>query len=64
MSLLQLQESVLSLPEPERHQFFAWVNQQEASYGDVNPEAVCQFVAEVWDDLANANHARAQTTAR
>lgn len=49
MSLVQIQKSVLALPEPERHEFFAWVNRQEAGYGDVDPEAVCQIAAEVCD---------------
>ena len=38
MSLLELKESVLALPEHERHDFVAWVNRLEADYGDVPGE--------------------------
>ena len=50
MSLQELKESVLGLPEKERHEFVVWASRLEETYGDVNPEAVAQIVAEVWDE--------------
>ena len=52
MSLKELQESVLALPADDRSRFFQWVHQQE-EYGDVDPEAVAEFVSEVWEAEEN-----------
>jgi len=49
MSLLELKENVLALPEAERHEFVVWVNRLEANYGDVPGEALDQLAAEIWD---------------
>lgn len=49
MSLLELKESVLALPEQERHDFVAWVNRLEADYEDVPGESLDQLAAEIWD---------------
>ena len=49
MSLTELKESVLTLPENERHEFVVWVNRLEADYGDVPGEALDQLAAEIWD---------------
>lgn len=35
MSLAELKESVLALPEKERHDLFVWLNRLEASQGDI-----------------------------
>ncbi|MBI2924503.1 MAG: hypothetical protein HYY24_02230 [Verrucomicrobia bacterium] len=50
MSVQELKESVLALPERERHDFVVWASRLERDYGDVDPEAVCQIVAEIWDE--------------
>jgi hypothetical protein len=50
VSLQELKASVLGLPEKERHEFVLWASRLEQSYGDVDPEAVAQIVAEVWDE--------------
>jgi len=49
MSLTQLKETVLSLPETERHDFVVWVQRLEHDYGDVPGEALDQLAAEIWD---------------
>ncbi len=49
MSLAELKQSVLTLPENERHEFVVWVNRLEGDYGDVPGEALDQLAAEIWD---------------
>ena len=49
MSLAELKQSTLTLPEKERHEFVVWVNRLEADYGDVPGEALDQLAAEIWD---------------
>ena len=49
MSLLELQQNVLALPENERHEFVVWVNRLEVDCGDVLGEAVDQLAAGIWD---------------
>jgi hypothetical protein len=49
MSLAELKESVLALPEKERHELVVWLNRQEANYGDVTGETLDQLAAEIWD---------------
>lgn len=49
MSLAELKESVLALPEKERHDLFIWLNRLETAPGDVPPEALDQLAAEIWD---------------
>ena len=49
MSLAELKQKVMALPENERHEFVTWVNRLEADYGDVPGEALDQLAAEVWD---------------
>ncbi len=55
MSLAELKQSVLTLPENERHEFVVWVNRLEGDYGDVPGEALDQLAAEIWDQ--NDHHA-------
>ena len=50
MSVQELKENVLALPEKERHEFVVWTLGLQRDYGDVAPEAICQIVAEVWDE--------------
>jgi hypothetical protein len=50
MALLPvMQESVLALPQRERHEFVVWLNRLEADYGDVPGEALDQLAAGIWD---------------
>lgn len=49
MSVAELKDSVLALPQIERHEFVVWVNQLEATHGDVPGEALDQLAAEIWD---------------
>ena len=49
MSLSELKESVLALPQGDRHDFVVWVERLEANYGDVPGEALDQLAAEIWD---------------
>jgi len=49
MSLAELKETVLALPETERHDFVVWLNRLEQNYGDVPGEALAQLAAEIWD---------------
>lgn len=49
MSVAELKDSVLALPEKERHEFVAWVYRLESHHGDVPGEALDQLAAEIWD---------------
>jgi hypothetical protein len=49
MSLTELKESVLALPEKERHELVVWLNRHEADYGDVPGESLDHLAAEIWD---------------
>jgi hypothetical protein len=49
MSLSELKESVLALPEPERHEFIVWVNRLKHDYGDIPGDALDHLAAEIWD---------------
>ena len=49
MSLAELKEGVLALPQNERHEFVVWVERLEANYGDVPGDALDQLAAEIWD---------------
>ena len=49
MSLIELKQNVLALPEDERHQLVVWLNRLEGDYGDVPGEALDQLAAEIWD---------------
>jgi len=49
MSVSELKDTVLALPENERHEFVIWVSRLEANCGDVPGEALDQLAAEVWD---------------
>ena len=50
MSVAELQESVLALPQRDRHEFVVWINRLEAGYGDVPGEALDQLAAEIRDE--------------
>jgi hypothetical protein len=49
MSLAELKESVLALPENDRHALVVWINRLEANYGDAPGEALDHLAAEIWD---------------
>ena len=49
MSLAELKENVLALPQSERHDFVVWLQRLEATYGDVPGEAFDKLAAEIWD---------------
>ena len=49
MSLAELKQNILTLPENERHEMVVWVNRLEAGCGDVPGEALDQLAAEIWD---------------
>ena len=49
MSLAELKQNVLTLPDEDRHEFVVWVNRLESNYGDVPGEALDQLAAEIWD---------------
>jgi hypothetical protein len=49
MSLAELKDNVLALPETERHDFVVWLNRLEQNYGDVPGEALAELAAEIWD---------------
>lgn len=50
MRLAELKQSVLTLPENERHEFVVWMNRLDADYGDVPGEVLDRLAAEVWDE--------------
>ena len=47
MSLAELKNNVMALPESERHDFVVWLNRLD--YGDIPGEALAEMAAEVWD---------------
>jgi phage-related protein len=47
MSLAELKDNVMALPESERHDFVVWLNRLD--YGDIPEEALAELAAEVWD---------------
>ena len=49
MSLAELKDNVLALPQEERHELVVWINALEANYGDVPGEALDLLAAEIWD---------------
>ena len=49
MSLAELKDNVMALPESERHEFVVWLNRLEQDYGDIPGEALAEMAAEVWD---------------
>jgi hypothetical protein len=49
MSVGELKDNVLALPQRERHELAVWINQLEANAGDVPGEALDQLAAEIWD---------------
>ena len=49
MTLPELKQGVLALPDDKRHEFVVWVNRLEGDYGDVPGEALDQLAAEIWD---------------
>ena len=58
MSVAELKDSVLALPQNERHELIIWINQLEANCGDVPGEALDQLAAEIWDeDVSGGRHA-------
>ena len=49
MSLTELKQTILTLPESDRHEIAVWLNRLDADYGDVPGEALDQVAAEIWD---------------
>ncbi len=49
MSLAELKDNVMALPESERHDFIVWLNRLKQDYGDIPGEALAELAAEVWD---------------
>jgi hypothetical protein len=49
MSLTELKQQVLALPETERHEFIVWAHRLEHDYGDVPGDALDAQAAEIWD---------------
>jgi hypothetical protein len=49
MSLAELKDNVMALPESERHDFVVWLNRLEQNYGDIPGEALAEVAAEIWD---------------
>ena len=49
MSLAELKNNVLALPETERHDLVVWLNRLEQNYGDVPGEALAELAAEIWE---------------
>ncbi|MGO8699024.1 MAG: hypothetical protein ACLQVY_15015 [Limisphaerales bacterium] len=49
MSLAELKNNVLALPESERREFVVWLNRLEQNYGDIPGEALAEVAAEIWD---------------
>jgi hypothetical protein len=49
MSLAELKENVMALPEGERREFAGWLNRLEENYGDIPGETLAELAAEIWD---------------
>jgi hypothetical protein len=50
MSVVEIKQKVLALPESERHEFILWAQRLESPYGDVSGEALDRLAASVWDE--------------
>ncbi len=50
MSVAELKDRVLELPQKERHEFAVWITQLESNLGDLPGEALDQLAAEIWDE--------------
>jgi hypothetical protein len=50
MGLQELKETVLALPEKDRHEFVVWAIHLEKDYGDVPGETLDQLAAEIWNE--------------
>jgi hypothetical protein len=48
MSLAELKDFVMGLPESDHHDFVVWVNRLEQNYGDVPSETLAELAAEIW----------------
>ena len=44
-----MKQSILTLPENERHEIVVWLNRLEADYGDAPGEALDELAAEILD---------------
>ncbi len=49
MSLAELKDNVMALPEGKRHAFAVWLNRLEQNYRDIPGEALAELAAEIWD---------------
>jgi hypothetical protein len=49
MSLAELKDTVLALPDNERDDLVVWLNRLEQNHGDVPGEALAELTAEIWD---------------
>jgi hypothetical protein len=49
MSLAELKDNVMALPESKRHAFAVWLNRLEQNYRDIPGEALAELAAEIWD---------------
>lgn len=49
MSLAELKDNVMALPESDRHDLVVWRNRLEQNYGDIPGEALAEMAAEIWD---------------
>lgn len=49
MSLAELKQNILALPEQERHDVLVWLSRVEGAQGDIPGEALDRLAAEIWD---------------
>ena len=49
MSLAELKDNVMALPENERHDLAVWLNRLQQHYGDIPGEVLAELAAEIWD---------------
>lgn len=49
MSLAEVKQNVMALPEQQRHDLLVWLTRLDSGYGDVPAEALDHLAAEIWD---------------
>jgi hypothetical protein len=49
MSVAELKNSVMALPQRERRELFVWLTRLETDSGDIPGETLDQLAAEIWD---------------
>jgi hypothetical protein len=50
MSLAEVKQNVMALPERQRHDLLVWLTRLDSGYGDIPGETLDHLAAEIWDE--------------